>query len=140
MNETLKTFSDEIAKALKAKIESPEFASFIAQTKSAGDDRTFEVVMSTSDEDRQGDSLDQSKWDLKYFNLNPVVLFAHNYSSFPIGVVEDIRIEGNSAVATGKFAPAGVNADADLACALYQEKILRAVSPGYIQNDDGTRE
>lgn len=140
MNEALKQFSTKLAEELKAKFASEQVGEFIKAAKASGDDRTFEVVMSTSDEDRQGDSLDQSKWDLKYFNLNPVVLFAHNYSSFPIGVIEDIRIEGNSAVATGKFAPAGVNADADLACALYQEKILRAVSPGYIQNDDGTRE
>jgi hypothetical protein len=140
MNEAFKQFSDEVAKNLKAKIESSEFASFIAQTKAAGDDRTFEVVMSTSDEDRQGDSLDQSNWDLKYFNLNPVVLWAHNYSGFPIGIVTDITIEGDKAIATGKFAPEGINPEADIACKLYQEKILKTVSPGYIQNDDGTRE
>jgi hypothetical protein len=108
--------------------------------KASGDDRSFEVVMSTSDEDRQGDSLDQATWDFKYYDLNPVVLWAHNYQSFPIGIVTDIQIQGDKTVATGKFAPAGVNPDADMACALYQLKILRAVSPGYIQNDDGTRE
>lgn len=140
MDETLKTFSDEIAVKLKAKIESSEFASFIAETKVAGEDRTFEVVMSTSDEDRQGDSLDQSGWDLKYFNLNPVVLWAHDYSGFPIGIVTDIKIEGDKAIATGKFAPEGVNPEADLACKLYQQKILKTVSPGYIQHDDGSRE
>lgn len=140
MNEPLKQLSDDVAKKLKAKIESSEFASFIAQTKTAGDDRTFEVVMSTSDEDRQGDALDQSGWDLKYFNLNPVVLWAHNYSGFPIGIVTDIQIEDDKAIATGKFAPEGINPEADLACKLYQQKILRTVSPGYIQNDDGTRE
>src|SRR6202008_4697036 len=36
--------------------------------------------------------------------------------------------------------PEGVNPEADIACKLYQQKILRAVSPGYIQNDDGSRE
>jgi hypothetical protein len=140
MNEYLKQFSEQIASELKAKLASKETAEFIATTKASGEDRTFEVVMSTSDEDRQGDALDQSKWDLKYFEMNPVVLWAHNYSSFPIGVIEDIKIEGDQTVVTGKFAPQGVNPDADLACALYQEKILRAVSPGYIQNDDGSRE
>jgi len=140
MNEILKQFSEDVAKQLKAKIESAEFAAFIEKVKAAGDDRTFEVVMSTSDEDRQGDALDQSGWDFRYFDMNPVLLWAHNYSSFPIGVITDIEVKGNETVATGKFAPAGMNPDADLACALYQEKILRAVSPGYIQNDDGTRE
>lgn len=141
MDETLKQFPAELAQKLKAKIESPEFASFIEKVnKASGDDRSFEVVMSTSDEDRQGDALDQSGWDFKYFDMNPVLLWAHNYQGFPIGVVTDLEIKGNETVATGKFAPAGLNPEADLACALYREKILRAVSPGYIQNDDGTRE
>jgi hypothetical protein len=140
MNEALKQFSEQLALDLKGKFSSEKTAEFIKNVKASGDDRTFEVVMSTSDEDRQGDALDQSKWDLKYFEMNPVVLWAHDYSSFPIGVVEDIRIEGDQAIATGKFAPVGVNPEADMACALYQEKILKTVSPGYIQNDDGTRE
>lgn len=141
MNEEFKQFSTTLADELRNKLASHEIKEFIeATTKAAGDDRSFEVVMSTSDEDRQGDQLDQSKWDLKYFDLNPVVLWAHNYQGFPIGVVTDIEIQGNKAIATGKFAPAGINPEADMACALYQQKILRAVSPGYIQNDDGTRE
>jgi hypothetical protein len=137
-NDDLKQFSADLATTLKTAVEG--HADFIAKVKASGDDRTFEVVMSTSDEDRQGDALDQSGWDLKYFDMNPVLLWAHNYQGFPIGIITDIEIRGNEAVATGKFAPAGVNPEADLACALYQEKILRAVSPGYIQNDDGTRE
>jgi hypothetical protein len=140
VNESLKKFSQDLALQLKASFAAESVGDFVKQTKASGDDRTFEVVMSTSDEDRQGDELDQSKWDLKYFTLNPVVLWAHNYGGFPIGIVTDIEIQGNKAVATGKFAPAGINPEADLACSLYQQKILRAVSPGYIQNDDGTRE
>ncbi|HEY1577015.1 MAG TPA: hypothetical protein VGF82_08085 [Terracidiphilus sp.] len=140
MDEPLKTFSKDLAEQFKAALASQSIEDFVKQAKASGDDRSFEVVMSTSDEDRQGDSLDQSRWDLKYYTMNPVVLWAHNYSSFPIGVVTDIKIQGDKAVATGKFAPEGVNPDADMACKLYQAKILRAVSPGYIQNDDGTRE
>jgi hypothetical protein len=140
MNEALKRFSTALADELRKKLASQQIEEFIKATKASGDDRSFEVVMSTADEDRQGDSLDQSRWDLKYYTMNPVLLWAHNYQGFPIGVIEDITIEGDKAVATGKFAPAGVNPEADMACALYQQKILRAVSPGYIQNDDGTRE
>ena len=140
MKEPLKTFTEDLAKELKAKLQSADYLEFIDKVKASGDDRTFEVVMSTADEDRQGDELDQSKWDLKYFDMNPVVLWAHNYQGFPIGIVTDIVIQGDKAIATGKFAPEGVNPEADMACALYQQKILRAVSPGYIQNDDGTRE
>src|ERR1019366_10467682 len=105
MNDNLKQLSDNEIKELKARIESIDFTSFIEKTKAAGDDRTFEVVMSTSDEDRQGDALDQSGWDFKYFDMNPVLLWAHNYQGFPIGIITDIKIEGDKAVATGKFAP-----------------------------------
>lgn len=140
MNETLRQFSAQLALDLKGKLSSSETAEFIKKVKASGDDRTFEVVMSTSDEDRQGDALDQSKWDFTYFKMNPVVLWAHDYSSFPIGVVTDIRTEGNSTVVTGKFAPEGINPTADIACSLYQQGILKTDSPGYIQNDDGTRE
>ena len=140
MNDNLKQFSKDIAETLKARLASEETSDFVSKVKASGDDRTFEVVMSTADEDRQGDALDQAGWDFKYYDMNPVVLWAHNYSSFPIGIVTDIKIEGDKTIATGKFAPAGINPEADMACALYQQKILRAVSPGYIQNDDGTRE
>lgn len=140
MNDDLKQFSEQLALELKAKLATPEVADFVQKAKSAGDDRTFEVVFSTSDEDRQGDSLDQSKWDLKDYVKNPILLWAHNYGGFPIGVIDDIEIQGERSIAKGHFAPVGVNPEADMACALYQAKILRAVSPGYIQHDDGTRE
>jgi hypothetical protein len=140
MKDLIKTFSESLAEDLRNNLASPTVKDFVATTKASGDDRSFEVVMSTSDEDRQGDELDQSRWDLKYYTMNPVVLWAHDYSSIPIGIVSDIEIQGNKAVATGKFAPAGLNPTADMVCSLYQQKVIRAVSPGYIQNDDGTRE
>ena len=140
MNKILKQFSEDVAKKVKEALASQQVSELVAKTKASGDDRTFEVVMSTSDEDRQGDALDQSGWDFKYFDANPVLLWAHNYQGFPIGIITDIEVQGDKTVATGKFAPAGMNPEADLACALYQEKILRAVSPGYIQKDDGSRE
>lgn len=140
MDDVLKQFSNEVAAKLKTALASASVEEFVKKVKASGDDRSFEVVMSTSDEDRQGDSLDQSRWDLKYYTMNPVVLWAHDYSSIPIGIVTDIEIQGNKSVAKGKFAPQGVNPQADTICALYQAKVVRAVSPGYIQNDDGTRE
>lgn len=140
MNENLKQFTDQLAAELKARLSSNAVEEFVKQVKASGDDRTFEVVMSTADPDRQGDELDQDGWDLTYFKMNPVVLWAHNYSSFPIGIVTDIQIQGDKTVASGKFAPAGLNPEADITAALYQEGIVKAVSPGYIQNDDGTRE
>ncbi|HEV2484886.1 MAG TPA: hypothetical protein VGT08_05085 [Terracidiphilus sp.] len=72
----------QYVKQLEGQIEEHmKTSDFVSKVKASGDDRTFEVVMSTSDEDRQGDALDQSKWDLKYYTMNPVVLWAHNYSS-----------------------------------------------------------
>ena len=51
MNDNLKQFSEDLASKLKAAVAG--HADFISITKKAGEDRTFEVVMSTSDEDRQ---------------------------------------------------------------------------------------
>lgn len=139
-HEALKIFSADLATELKAKLQDQATTDFIGTVKASGDDRSFEVVFSTSDEDRQGDALNQEGWDFTYFKMNPVVLFAHDYSSFPVGIATDLQIDGEKSTAKGKFAPAGVNPEADVACSLYQAGILRAVSPGYIQNDDGTRE
>jgi hypothetical protein len=43
----------------------------VQKTKAAESIGTFKVIISTADEDRQGDGVDQSKWNLKNFENNP---------------------------------------------------------------------
>ena len=55
------------------------------------------LVAIASDEsvDRTGDKLDMSKWDLKNFKKNPVLLAGHNYSiEAIIGKVKNLTVKG----------------------------------------------
>ena len=136
MNKTFESFTSEARAKFVAAFAAPEFASFIEKTKAASDSGTFRVIISTQSLDRQGDSVDQNLWDLSNYLNNPVVLWAHDYSSLPIGMatkIEKQEINGeNVLVAEGKFAPAEANPFAQQVRALYDAGIVRATSVGYI--------
>ena len=52
---------------------------------SGGDDAPMTFVASTAGVKRDGLEIDQSRWDLGPFRNNPVVLWAHDYASRPLG-------------------------------------------------------
>ncbi len=145
MNETLKResaikFTDEVKTKLQAYFESDEFRSFAAKTKAATDAGSFEVVISTADIDRQGETIDQNGWDTDQYAKNPVVLWAHDYFSLPIGIAEEIRHDGDKLIAKGRFAPAEANPFAQQVRQLYDLKIVRATSVGFIVREmDGKK-
>ena len=95
-------------------------------------------MTSTQDMDRQGDAVDQNLWDLTNYLNNPVVLWAHDYSSLPIGMATNIEkqtVAGQTVlVAEGKFAPAEANPFAQQVRTLYDAGIVRATSVGFIPN------
>jgi len=135
MNDTIKKFTVDVREAISAQLQSKEMQDFIAATKAAEDTGSFEVVISTADVDRDGESIDQNGWDLSFYLLNPVVLWAHDYSSLPIGVTEGIAVKDGKLVATGKFAPESANPFAQQVRRLYDLKIVRATSVGFIVLD-----
>lgn len=49
------------------------------------DDRKVRFVFSTSSPDRDNDSIDQAGWQLDAYRKNPVILFAHDHKSLPVG-------------------------------------------------------
>ena len=51
----------------------------------APSDRTFQFLASDSSVDRMGDTIDPKGWDLTNYLKNPVVLYAHDNQSIPIG-------------------------------------------------------
>lgn len=144
MNETtMKKLSDEVKAALVASVTSKTVSDIIAMTKAASDEDsgTFNVIVSTADTDRQGDSVDQNGWDLTYFKSNPVVLWAHDYGSLPIGVCTSIEVKDGKLVAAGKFAPADANPFAQQVRRLYELGMVRATSVGFIPKEsDYSRE
>jgi HK97 family phage prohead protease len=108
---------------------------FKAGEQSADD--PLEFVMSTNSVDRMGDVIDQSGWDLKSFTKNPVALWGHN-SSYPIGVWENVRVEGTRTqklIGRLKLAKSGTSRFIDELRSLIEQRILRAVSVGFMPKE-----
>ena len=129
---TYKKLSEEIKSAMVEHLQSKEVQDFIEKTKAATDSGSFEVIVSTADIDRQGESIEQAGWDFGLYKQNPIVLWAHDYSMLPIGVTESIETIDGKTVAKGKFAPEEANPFAQQVRRLYDLKIVRATSVGFI--------
>jgi len=132
MNEALKQFTEDLKKELVAAISTDEIKAFVAKTLDAQDAGTFEVIISTADVDRSGESLIQEGMDNTNYINNPVVLYGHDYYSLPIGVCESLNLVDGKWVAKGRFAPADANPFAQQVRKLYDLKILRTTSVGLI--------
>ena len=96
---------------------------------------TFEVIASTSVIDRQGESIDQSGWELDNFLKNPVMLWAHNYGELPVGVAEQVEVNDTGLVIKGRFADGKANPKAEQIRLLYEDEILKTVSVGFIPKE-----
>lgn len=138
MNEAFKKLTTEIKAQLSEALGKKETQDFVEKTKAAQDSGSFEVVVSTADIDRQGESVDQNGWDLAFYKMNPVVLWAHDYWALPIGITDEIEVQGDKLVAKGRFAPEEANPFAQQVRRLYDLKIIRATSVGFIpKNQEG---
>ena len=98
------------------------------------DSGTFRVIMTSDKKDRDGEIIKLDGWNFENFMKNPVVIYGHNYYSIEnvIGRVDKIYREGNTIVAEGRFASEAANPKAQMVRRLYDEKILQAVSVGFI--------
>lgn len=98
-------------------------------------DGIYLITASTSAIDRQGDSVDQAGWDLTNFKQNPVLLWAHDYSSLPIGKVVDIGVVNGELQAQFVFASEEANPKAAQVQRLYEEGFVNASSVGFIAKE-----
>lgn len=133
---TLKKLNEEILEKISQAVVSKEFKEAIEKTKASTDSGTFEVVISTADEDRQGEVIDQKGWDFTHYKNNPIVLWGHNYFDLPIGVTDEIYTnDKNQTVAKGRFAPEDANPFAQQVRRLYDAKIIKTTSVGFIARE-----
>ena len=96
-------------------------------------DGGYSFIASTSAVDRQGDSIDQTGWDIANFMKNPVMLWAHDYKSLPVAKVLTINPgDTRGTVGTYEFAPAEGNPFAAQLKVLVDEGFVNAVSVGFI--------
>lgn len=108
------------------------FLTGIAQKSEGG---KYKVLASTSAIDRQGDSIDQSGWDLRNFMQNPVILWAHDYSELPVGKAVDINVTENGLECEFEFASGDANPKAEQVQKLFDGGYLNAVSVGFIPRE-----
>lgn len=129
--------SKEVCEEIEKILSQKEASDFIQSTKEATDEDsgTFEVIISTSDKDRHGEIVDINGWETERYMRNPIVLWGHDYHQLPIGVCDELRIEGNKLIAKGRFAPMEANPFAQQVRKLYDAKMLRATSVGFIARE-----
>ena len=95
---------------------------------------TYRFIISTDDEDRDGDIIKQDAWDLVEFNSNPVCLLQHDHKQ-PVGRWSNIQTRarqkgGYETVADLTLAPP-VSDVLKYANALVEAGILNATSVGF---------
>ena len=102
------------------------------------DERTVDFVASTEAIDSYGEIVEQ-KWRLDRFKSNPVLLFAHDSRSLPIGQVTKCDVMtgpgGPQLECSVKLASAAANPLAENVWQSIVEGTLRAVSVGFVPND-----
>ena len=123
-----RVLEDERERLLKG--EAPTlYRSVTNAIRTSDDAEGLTFVASEETEDRSGDVIKASGWDLKNFRRNPVMQWAHDYRRPPIGRWTKVWTEGNQLLARGVF---DRNDDfATLIEAKYRGKFLNAVSVGF---------
>lgn len=93
----------------------------------------FTAIASTGNEDRHGEVVDVTGWDLKNFKNNPVILWAHNHEEPPIGKATKIWVDktGSKPVLKFKAVISEATARAREIKQLMDEGIVRAFSVGF---------
>jgi HK97 family phage prohead protease len=106
-----------------------------AAASKGGSGRTVHVVASTGALDSHGSVLRQN-WDLKRFEQNPVVLFAHKRDELPIATARKVQVKGSKKErrleADVEFPPPGKFARSDEVWDAIDAGLLRGVSVGFV--------
>lgn len=92
----------------------------------------FEAMISTENEDRQGDIVVASGMRAEAFMANPVVLWAHNSRQPPVGKALEVGIVPGGVKAVWQFPQLGLSAQADEIHRLWAAGFLNATSIGFL--------
>lgn len=106
-------------------------------------ERSYEFTASTSTQDRDGEVIEASGWDLKNYKKNPVVMYAHDYRTLPIGKSTRVWISKDGQLKnTVEFPPEGTYEFADIVERLVDTGYLKTESVGFIPKkwEDGDGE
>lgn len=95
-----------------------------------GLDRTIEIVIGTSAQDRYRDVIETAGYETANYLLNPVVLWAHDYYSPPVGKAVAVFTEGEKLVARDQFCEPGLYPFGDMVYRMLLAGFLNAASVG----------
>lgn len=107
-----------------------KFKNFTATVAPIGE-RKMSFTISTAAVDRDGDTIDPKGWDLGSYAKNPVVLWAHDYSSPPVGKAVNIKSTEHGLQADVEFLPQGLDPFADKIHDMCKAGFLNATSVGF---------
>lgn len=102
----------------------------IGYSKSIEGDKLIGALATNTSVDRDGDIMETSGIDLGNFMKNPVMLWAHDHMSLPIGRIINTRKTAEGLVFDAEFSKS--NPFAQKVKALFEEKILNAFSIGFM--------
>lgn len=88
------------------------------------------VVASTADVDRYSDVVAQH-WDLRSYQSNPVVVWAHDYSQAPVGKALDVQVQDGQLMARIQWDASDDNPAGQRTARQFAEGYMSAVSVGF---------
>ncbi len=94
--------------------------------------RAVEVLASDASEDRYGDVIEVSGWQLERYDRNPIVLIDHDYRVRSLVGTAQARAEDGGLRATITLDDASLNPDAGMVQRKIQAGSLKAVSVGFL--------
>ena len=98
-------------------------------------DDTYLFTGSDETLDRDGEIIHVRGWDLKEYQKNPVILWAHNHSIPAIGKSTSTYKRNGKLSFRVKFASEGIHQLADMVKALIDDDIIKACSVGYMAKE-----
>jgi HK97 family phage prohead protease len=105
-----------------------KFGVDVAAVEATDQPRRMRFTISTGGVDRDNDTIDPAGWDLAAFKRNPVVLWAHDMRSLPVGKAVAVGVENGKLTAEVEFA---THEFAETVYQLYRGGFMRATSVGF---------
>lgn len=94
--------------------------------------RTIDFVISTDAVDRHQDTVSVAGWDFKSYKKNPVVLWAHDGGTPPIGKATSVRRSDGKLKAKAEFTSEELNPFGFMIFNMFSEGFMNAVSVGFV--------
>lgn len=95
------------------------------------DSRVLDFIISTPAIDRYSDVIEVEGWELDNYRANPVVLWAHDQWTPPIGKALEVWVEDDTLRSRAEFTDRATNPLGEQVYRLYKGGFLNAVSVGF---------